>query len=49
MMRRRVLLAGALAIPVAASAPGRAQGKYPERPIKIIVPFPPGGNVDVLA
>ena len=48
-MRRRVLLAGALAIPVAASGPTRAQGKYPERPIKIIVPFPPGGGVDLTA
>jgi tripartite-type tricarboxylate transporter receptor subunit TctC len=48
-MRRRALLAGVLAVPAAASAPGRAQGKYPERPIKIIVPFPPGGGVDLTA
>jgi tripartite-type tricarboxylate transporter receptor subunit TctC len=26
-----------------------AQGKYPERPIKMIVPFPPGGGVDLTA
>ena len=45
MIRRRGLLAGALALPSLA----RAQGKYPERPIKIIVPFPPGGGVDLTA
>lgn len=26
-----------------------AQGKYPEKPIQLIVPFPPGGAADVLA
>jgi tripartite-type tricarboxylate transporter receptor subunit TctC len=38
-------LAGALALPSLA----RAEGKYPERPIKVIVPFPPGGGVDLTA
>lgn len=38
-------MAGALALPSLA----RAQGRYPERPIKIIVPFPPGGGVDLTA
>jgi tripartite-type tricarboxylate transporter receptor subunit TctC len=42
---RRTLLAAVLAAPVVA----RAQGKYPERPIKIIVPYPPGGGVDLTA
>jgi tripartite-type tricarboxylate transporter receptor subunit TctC len=45
VIRRRGLLAGALALPSLA----RAEGKYPERPIKIIVPFPPGGGVDLTA
>jgi tripartite-type tricarboxylate transporter receptor subunit TctC len=45
VIRRRGLLAGALALPSLA----RAEGKYPERPIRIIVPFPPGGGVDLTA
>ncbi len=45
---RRHLLIAALASPFVARA-ASAQGKYPERPIKIIVPFPPGGGVDLTA
>ena len=33
------------ALPLAAAA----QGSYPDKPIKLIVPFPPGGNVDLSA
>lgn len=44
-MLRRSLIAGALALPVAA----KAQGKYPDRPIRVIVPYPPGGGVDLTA
>ena len=44
---RRNLLAGGLAVAVA--RPAWAQDKYPSRPIKIIVPFPPGGGVDLTA
>ena len=43
------ILALALALclaPLAADA--QSADKYPERPIKIVVPFPPGGSVDVL-
>lgn len=40
-----VLAAWALDAPAQAQSPA---DKYPERQIKIIVPFPPGGSVDVL-
>jgi tripartite-type tricarboxylate transporter receptor subunit TctC len=44
-MRRRTLLAAALAVPSVA----RAQGAYPSRPIRVIVPFAAGGGTDVAA
>lgn len=48
MISRRTALAGALALP-ALAASAQAQAKYPDRPVKIIVPFPPGGGVDLTA
>ena len=45
MIHRRGLLATTLALPAVAWA----EGKYPDRPIKIIVPYPPGGGVDLTA
>ena len=42
---RRNLLIAASSLPVTA----HAQGKYPERSIKLIVPYPPGGGVDLTA
>jgi tripartite-type tricarboxylate transporter receptor subunit TctC len=48
--RRQVLtsIAGA-ALPLATSGSLRAQQNYPNRPIKLIVPFPPGGPIDTMA
>ncbi|HEV2629273.1 MAG TPA: tripartite tricarboxylate transporter substrate binding protein [Pseudolabrys sp.] len=43
---RRIFLAGALAT---AMGTGAWAQTYPDRPIHIIAPFPPGGLVDVLA
>ena len=42
-MRRRSLLLASLAVPGLA----HAQGSYPDRPVRIIVPFPPGGATDL--
>jgi tripartite-type tricarboxylate transporter receptor subunit TctC len=49
MARRWDLLAIGLALSVLAGAPHAvAQGKYPERPIRLVLPFPPGGSFDAI-
>src|ERR1700687_2264135 len=45
--RRPVLIAVAL-IGLGLAVPAQAQDKYPSRPIKLLVPFPAGGAVDVM-
>jgi len=44
---RRSLLATAGLLPL--GLPARAQDAWPSRPIRFIVPFPPGGSTDVLS
>jgi len=39
-------LVGAVALLVSATA-ARAQADYPSRPIRMMIPFPPGGGIDV--
>ena len=51
-MKRRRLLGAALAAPLASPAllpSALAQPGYPARPLRIIVPWPPGGANDVMA
>lgn len=48
MQRRHLLSAAALAL-LAASGAAQAQEAYPSKPIRFIVPYPPGGPTDLMA
>src|SRR5258708_18421084 len=48
MIRRRALLAACFALCTSIATSASAQ-TYPSRPIKMIVPFPPGGPIDTMA
>jgi tripartite-type tricarboxylate transporter receptor subunit TctC len=49
MNRREILKCGAALMAATLSPAGAiAQGRYPDRPIKLIVPFAPGGATDVV-
>lgn len=47
--RRRSLLLGVIAGATLPATLARAESPYPTRPIRLIVPFPPGGGVDLTA
>ncbi len=45
---RRILLAAAGLLGLFLAAP-HASAQYPARPVRVVVPFPPGGGVDIVA
>ena len=46
---RRAALAGAMVFAAIASLPAGAQVAWPTKPVKFIVPYPPGGSTDPMA
>jgi tripartite-type tricarboxylate transporter receptor subunit TctC len=49
MIRRRVVIASALALPALQPGAARAQAPWPARPVRVVVPFGLGGSADVAA
>jgi tripartite-type tricarboxylate transporter receptor subunit TctC len=48
MKRRDVLVLGFAALSALAPRRALAQGRYPDRPIRLVIPFPPGGIYDAV-
>ena len=48
MKRREVLALGLATLSARALTPAFAQPRYPDRPIRLVIPFPPGGVYDAV-
>jgi tripartite-type tricarboxylate transporter receptor subunit TctC len=48
MLKLRSLLLGAAGLLVAFTTMAAAQSDYPNRPVRLVIPFPPGGSNDVV-
>ena len=48
MKRRDLLKSGLALLPLAAPLPALGQARYPERPMKLMITFSPGGVNDVV-
>lgn len=47
--RRKLILSSLGGLSVAAGGRALAQSSWPERPVRVVVPFPPGGSTDIVA
>jgi tripartite-type tricarboxylate transporter receptor subunit TctC len=47
-MKKRTFLGFGVAVALAAMVPARGEGKFPDRPIRLVVPFAPGGDGDIM-
>lgn len=48
-LQRRLTISAIGCLALAATLPALAQDKFPNRPVSLIVPFPPGGVADIVA